>query len=108
MVGEPEALPQEVVDEHARLDLGLASHPFTVHAMHLQEPPPPSLRLDSLARLLASRPARRTLGRWWLLSCTCILGREGRDVQAFGASDGLGNGEEYSGRRTWLGFLACR
>ena len=35
-------------------------------------------------------PTRRTLGRWWLLGCTCILGREGRDVQAFGASDGLG------------------
>src|SRR5215211_614823 len=35
-------------------------------------------------------PTRRTLGRWWLLGCTCILGREGQDVQPFGASDGLG------------------
>jgi hypothetical protein len=27
MLVSPEALPQEVVDEHASLDLGLASHP---------------------------------------------------------------------------------
>ena len=44
-------------------------------------------------------PARRTLSRWWLLSCTCILGREGRDVQPFGTSHGRGNGEEVVVRR---------
>jgi hypothetical protein len=58
--------------------------------MHPRGPPPPSLRLDSLARLLASRPDTANFGRWWLLRCTCILGREGRDVQPFGASHGRG------------------
>jgi hypothetical protein len=36
--------------------------PFTVQAMHPQGPPPPSLRLDWLARLLASRPG--TANAW--------------------------------------------
>jgi hypothetical protein len=58
MLVSPEALPQEAVEEQARLDLGLASHPFTVQAMH-----PPKGRhlhpfdwIDTPARLLASRP----------------------------------------------------
>jgi hypothetical protein len=110
MLVSPEALPQEVVDAQARLDLGLASHPFTVQAMH---PPRAATSIPSTGSIRRrgfwrAGPTRRTLGRWWLLGCTCILGREGRDVQAFGASMGWGNGEDYSGRRTWLGFLACR
>jgi hypothetical protein len=58
MLVSPEALPQEAVEEQARLDLGLASHPFTVQAMH-----PPKGRhlhpfdwIDTPARLLAGRP----------------------------------------------------
>jgi hypothetical protein len=91
MLVSPKAHPQEVVDEQARLDLGLASHPFTVQAMHPKgRHLHPFDWIDTPARLLASRPDTANLGRWWLLGCTCILGREGRDVQAFGASDGLG------------------
>ena len=54
-VGEPEALPQEVVDEQARLDLGLASHPI-----HGASDAPPKGRhlhpfnwIDTSARLLS-------------------------------------------------------
>ena len=65
--------------------------PFTVQAMHPQRaatsiPSTGSIRRRGFWR---AGPTRRTLGRWWLLSCTCILGREGRDVQPFGASHGL-------------------
>jgi hypothetical protein len=78
--------------------------PFTVHAMH---PKGRHLHPFDWIRWRGSwraGPARRTLGRWWLLSCTCILGREGRDVQPFGASHGPGNGEEYSGRADMAGI----
>ena len=67
-----------------------ASHgtPFTVQAMH---PPRAATSIPSTGSIRRrgfwrAGPTRRTLGRWWLLGCTCILGREGRDVQAFGAS----------------------
>ena len=64
--------------------------PFTVHAMH-----PKGRHLHPFDWIgwrgsWRAGPARRTLGRWWLLSCTCILGREGQDVQPFGASHGRG------------------
>jgi hypothetical protein len=57
MLVSPEAHPQEVVDEQARLDLGLASHPFTVQAMHPKgRHLHPFDWIDTPARLLASRP----------------------------------------------------
>jgi hypothetical protein len=77
MLVSPEALPQEVVDSQARLDLGLASHPIHGAAMH---PKGRHLHPFDWIRWRGSwraGPTRRTLGRWWLLGCTCILGREG-------------------------------
>ena len=46
------------VDEQARLDLGLASHPFTVQAMHPQGPPPPSPETGRYAGTASGEPAR--------------------------------------------------
>jgi hypothetical protein len=66
--------------------------PFTVHAMHPEGRhlhPFDWIRWRGFWR---AGPTRRTLGRWWLLGCTCILGRQGQDVQAFGGSDGLDKG----------------
>jgi hypothetical protein len=92
MLVSPEALPQEVVDEQARLDFGLASHPFTVQAMH-----PPKGRhlhpfdwIDTPARLLASRPD--TANAWPVVVARLHmhLGPQRTRRPAFGASDGPG------------------
>jgi hypothetical protein len=66
MLVSPEALPQEVVDEHARLDLGLASHPFTVQAMHPSRAATSIPSTGSIRRrgFWQAGPTRRTLGRW--------------------------------------------
>jgi hypothetical protein len=46
------------VDEQVRLDLGLASHPFTVQAMHPKGRHLHPLRLDRYAAAASGEPAR--------------------------------------------------
>lgn len=81
-VGEPEALPEEVVDEHARLDLGLASDPVTVQAMRPRAAPSVLLRPDGYAGAASGEPARhgQRAGRRSLPGCTHIFSCERRDV----------------------------
>src|SRR5205823_5577504 len=60
-VGEPEALPDELVDQQARLDLGLASDPVHGASDAPQGPPPPfpsagSVRQRGFWRPGATRP----------------------------------------------------
>jgi hypothetical protein len=107
MVGEPEALPQEVVDEQARLDLGLASHP-----VHGASDAPPKGRhlhpfdwIDTSARLLASRPD--TANAWPVVVARLHMHHWAAKDETSRLSArrmGWGNGEEYSGRADMAGI----
>jgi hypothetical protein len=106
MLVSPEALPQEVVDEQARLDFGLASHPFTVQAMHPQGPPPPSLRLDRYAGAASGKPARHgeRLAGGGCSAAHASWAANDETSRLSARRMGWGNGEEYSGRADMAGI----
>ena len=111
MLVSPEALPQEVVDEQARLNLGLASDP-----VHGASDAPPKGRhlhpldwIDTPARRLASRP---DTAKGWanvVAQLHLHLGPQRTRRPGFRRVGWAGEtAKTTAAGRTWLGFLACR